>query len=394
MHILLPDAVMQAIRQLNAAGYEAYIVGGCVRDTLLGRIPEDWDITTSATPDEMKTVFSDRRIIEAGIQHGTLIVVVDDMPLEITTYRVESGYSDSRHPDSVQFTRSLAEDLRRRDFTINAMAYHPENGLIDLYGGQMDLARKTIRCVGEPNVRFTEDALRILRALRFAAVLDFTIEAQTEVALRHLSPTIRRVSAERIMEEFCMMLRDNSVCRIFGRYKDVLIVVMPELVHVTDLSLLSLMPPMMYARFSALFWNTTVAISTIQEALRRLRLDKKTINTVGLLLSCREMPISSNYDLLRVLNRISPDLIWIYLTLRQADDDLKQRVESLLSSNACYKIPILAVDGDDVIAAGISAGPDVGRVLYALLDAVMEGKCPNQKDELIKWIAKVKDPVQ
>lgn len=394
MHILLPDAVMQAIRQLNAAGYEAYIVGGCVRDTLLGRIPEDWDITTSATPDEMKTVFSDRRIIEAGIQHGTLIVVVDDMPLEITTYRVESGYSDSRHPDSVQFTRSLAEDLRRRDFTINAMAYHPENGLIDLYGGQMDLARKTIRCVGEPNVRFTEDALRILRALRFAAVLDFSIEAQTEAALRHLSTTIHRVSTERIMEEFCMMLRDNSVCRIFDRYKDVLIVVMPELINVTDLSLLSLMPPMMYARFSALFWNTTVAISTIQEALRRLRLDKRTINTVGLLLSCREMPISSNYDLLRVLNRISPDLIWIYLTLRQADDDLKQRVESLLSSNACYKIPILAVDGDDVIAAGISAGPDVGRVLYALLDAVMEGKCPNQKDELIKWIAKVKDPVQ
>ncbi len=394
MYITMPDEVMHAITQLNTAGYEAYVVGGCVRDSLRGETPDDWDITTSATPEEMKVVFADYRAIETGTPHGTLTVIIGEEPLEITTYRVDGDYSDGRHPDSVQFTRSLAEDLRRRDFTINAMAYHPDVGLVDLYDGQKDLSAKRIRCVGEADQRFTEDALRILRALRFATVLGFTIESQTEAALRRLAPALTRVSSERIMDEFYKLLRNDAAGRTLEKYKDVFTVILPELSRVTDFSLIATMPVLLHARLAALFWCTDFDASEVTEALQQLRLSKKAINSVGVLLSCRGMPLESNYDLLRLLNRIRPDLIWIYLTLRQVDDSLKQRVNKLLSENACYKIPILAVDGDDVIAAGITPGPDVGRVLYALLDAVMEEKCPNRKEDLLDWIAKNEKPVQ
>ena len=393
MYISMPDEVSLAIQQLNAAGYEAYVVGGCVRDFLRGEEPEDWDITTSATPTEMQDVFSDRRVLETGTPHGTLTVIIGDTPLEITTYRVDGDYSDGRHPDSVHFTRSLAEDLRRRDFTINAMAYHPDIGLVDLYHGQEDLSAKRIRCVGDAEQRFNEDALRILRALRFATTLQFTIEPQTEVALKHLAPTLTRVSRERIMDEFYKMLRDNNAGDVMEKYKDVLSVILPEVSRVTDFSLIEKMPRMMEARVAALFWHTDCEPSEITSMLQQLRFNKRTVNKVGLFLSCRDMPAESNYDLLRLLNRISPDLIGIYLTLRNADDRLRERVNKLISENACYKIPILAVDGDDVIAAGIEPGPEVGRVLYALLDAVMEEKCPNRKEDLLEWIAKNEKPV-
>ena len=394
MYIAIPDEALHAITQLNKAGYEAFVVGGCVRDTLRGEEPDDWDITTSATPDEMKEVFFDHRVVESGTPHGTLTVIVDETPLEITTYRIDGDYSDGRHPDSVQFTRSLTEDLRRRDFTINAMAYHPEIGLVDNHHGQEDLAAKVIRCVGVPQQRFDEDALRILRALRFATTLHFTIEEQTETALRQLAPALTRVASERIQDEFYKLLRDDNAGHIMAKYKDVLSVILPELSQVTDFSLIPDMPKMMAARMAAVFWQTDFDALDVAEALQQLRLNKRTVNTVRLLLSCRDMPTETNYDLLRLLNRISPDLIWIYLTLRQVDESLKQRVYNLLVNNACYKIPILAVDGDDVIAAGIPAGPDVGRVLYALLDAVMEGKCLNRKEDLLNWIEQNEKPVQ
>lgn len=199
MDIMLPDAVLHALVLLNTSGYDAYIVGGCVRDSMLGFEPDDWDIATSATPDEIKEVFRDYRIMNYGLQHGTLSIVVMDLILEITTFRMEGEYSDGRHPDTVQFTRSLHEDLRRRDFTVNAMAYHPFEGVIDLYHGQEDLANGIIRCVGEPEKRFGEDALRILRALRFAAVLDFEIEPRTEAALVKLASTLSRIDRKSVV---------------------------------------------------------------------------------------------------------------------------------------------------------------------------------------------------
>ena len=206
VHIDLPVAVSSAIQKLNSAGFEAYAVGGCIRDSLLEYQPDDWDITTSATPSEMQAVFAEYRTVETGLQHGTLMVLLDGMSLEITTYRVDGTYSDGRHPDGVSFTRALSEDLRRRDFTINAMAYHPKTGLVDLYDGQADLAAAIIRCVGEPYRRFEEDALRILRALRFSSTLGFAMDDATAQALRALSSTLTKVSVERITTEFVKLL--------------------------------------------------------------------------------------------------------------------------------------------------------------------------------------------
>ena len=199
MKIEIPTGAAYILQQLNKHGYEAYIVGGCVRDSLLGKQPNDWDITTSAKPEEVKAIF--HRTIDTGIQHGTVTVMMDKEGFEVTTYRVDGEYHDGRHPDAVTFTRSLEEDLKRRDFTINAMAYHHNTGLVDIFGGREDIDRKVIRCVGNPTERFTEDALRMLRAVRFSAQLGFTVEENTKAALARMSGNLEHVSAERIQTE-------------------------------------------------------------------------------------------------------------------------------------------------------------------------------------------------
>ena len=204
MTINIPQKAEQILRTLNEAGYEAYVVGGCVRDSILDRVPGDWDITTSALPEQVKELF--HRTVDTGIQHGTVTVMMGKEGFEVTTYRVDGEYHDGRHPDAVTFTRSLEEDLKRRDFTINAMAYHPEHGLVDLFGGMEDINRKIIRCVGDPVERFTEDALRMLRAVRFSAQLGFTVEENTKAALTKMSGNLEHVSAERIQTELVKLL--------------------------------------------------------------------------------------------------------------------------------------------------------------------------------------------
>ena len=214
MKINIPQKAAQILKTLNAAGYEAYVVGGCVRDSILGREPGDWDITTSALPEQVKELF--RRTVDTGIQHGTVTVMMDKEGFEVTTYRVDGEYHDGRHPDAVTFTRSLEEDLKRRDFTINAMAYHPEHGLVDLFGGMEDIGKRIIRCVGNPVERFTEDALRMLRAVRFSAQLGFTVEENTKAALARMSGNLEHVSAERIQTHlFCNICGGNQKVWIF-----------------------------------------------------------------------------------------------------------------------------------------------------------------------------------
>lgn len=204
MTINIPQKAEQILHILNEAGYEAYVVGGCVRDSILDRVPGDWDITTSALPEQVKELF--HRTVDTGIQHGTVTVMMGKEGFEVTTYRVDGEYHDGRHPDAVTFTRSLEEDLKRRDFTINAMAYHPEHGLVDLFGGMEDINGKIIRCVGDPVERFTEDALRMLRAVRFSAQLGFTVEENTKAALARMSGNLEHVSAERIQTELVKLL--------------------------------------------------------------------------------------------------------------------------------------------------------------------------------------------
>ena len=229
MNIRLPIYVQTALQKLNTAGHKAYIVGGCVRDSLIGRTPNDWDITTDALPEQIIAIFANDRVIPTGIQHGTVTVLLDGQPLEITTYRIDGKYSDNRRPDSVSFTQSLQEDLLRRDFTINAMAYHPKIGIVDCYSGLADLSSQRLVCVGDPEKRFAEDALRILRALRFSAQFGFSIEKMTAKAIHRLAPLLRGISAERIQAELSKMLCGEHVRSVMLNYSDVLSVILPEI---------------------------------------------------------------------------------------------------------------------------------------------------------------------
>lgn len=393
MFIELTNAVLHAIQTLNDAGYEAYAVGGCIRDALLGKEPTDWDITTSATPDEITAAFSTYRTIDTGAQHGTVTVILDDTSLEITTYRIDGDYTDGRHPDSVSFTRSLTEDLRRRDFTINAMAYHPSVGLVDLHGGQMDLRAGLIRCIGEPERRFEEDALRILRALRFASVLGFAIQPETSEALRRLSPTLTRVAAERIYGEWLKLLCGQDAVRIVDEYADVLRVFLPEITQLNNTELIGKVSGTSHARICALFYCANVPTTVAEHILRRLHVDFQTIRRVIMLLDSRSHAVTNDADLLRLLNRLGEDVIFDYLMLAEADQSIFDRVQQLLDNNTCYKISMLAIDGNDIIETGIPAGPDVGKRLLDLLDAVIEGFCSNNREDLLKYLNKMKKPV-
>ncbi|HOO28114.1 MAG TPA: CCA tRNA nucleotidyltransferase, partial [Lachnospiraceae bacterium] len=230
MQIRLPDKVKSIIRTLQDEGYEAYAVGGCVRDSVLGRIPEDWDITTNAHPLQIKALF--RRTVDTGIQHGTVTVMIGKESFEVTTYRIDGEYEDSRHPKEVRFTKTLAEDLRRRDFTINAMAYNEETGIVDVFGGLSDLEKGIIRAVGNAEERFSEDALRILRAIRFCAQLNYSIEEKTEAAVKKLAKTLANISAERIRTELLKLLLSQSPEKLSIAYETgVIAVILPEFDH-------------------------------------------------------------------------------------------------------------------------------------------------------------------
>ena len=228
-NLTLPAPVSDLLGRLTRAGFSAYVVGGCVRDSLLGLEPHDWDICTSALPDQMQEVFRDDRTVDTGLKHGTLMVIVDHEPYEVTTFRVDGDYTDHRHPDSVVFVDDLTKDLARRDFTVNAMAWSPDAGLQDPFAGQQDLSANLIRCVGKPEQRFEEDALRVLRALRFASVYDFAIEPDTASAIRKKAPDLKLVAGERIREELLKLLCGKAAGRILREYPEVLAEIIPEI---------------------------------------------------------------------------------------------------------------------------------------------------------------------
>ena len=395
MHIHIPPSVLHAIQSLNDAGYEAYIVGGCVRDSLMGKSPVDWDITTSALPEQTNKVFADHRTIDTGMRHGTVTVITEDMPLEITTYRVDGAYSDGRHPDAVTFTPSLKEDLRRRDFTVNAMAYHPKHGIVDCHGGQADIRNRIIRCVGDPEERFREDALRILRALRFAAVLGFHIESETANAVHKFSTHLRNVSIERITAEFKRLICADGAIQIMDAFRDVMSIFLPEMTFCDDFSLLSRVPETLHVRLAALFYSADIAPDTAVGMLERMRFDRRTIQNVLLLLSFRvDDLLTEKQYFLRLLNYLGPELIFDYLALKEADPHTVSRAKELLTQNPCYKTSMLAINGNDLLDLGIPAGPEVGAIMSDLLNAVINGACINEKDALLSYLITMKKPVQ
>ena len=323
----VPAPALEALERLERAGHAAYLVGGCVRDSLLGRVPGDWDITSSALPEQTEAVFAGERIIETGLKHGTVTVLLGGLPLEITTFRTESGYADHRHPDTVVFTPSLEEDLARRDFTVNAMAWSPARGLVDPFGGRADLERGLIRCVGDPKQRFDEDALRILRALRFAAQLDFAIDPATAAAALALRQSLELVSRERLAVELTKLLCGPAVRRIVTEYWPILALPLPELAPMAGLDQRSpyhcydvlehsaaaaeAVPPDKILRWAALlhdagkpacftldeqgrghfFGHAKPGAELARAALTRLRFDKDTVRRVAALVELHDYPI-------------------------------------------------------------------------------------------------------
>ena len=438
MTIILPEKVNTIIHTLQEHGYEAYAVGGCVRDSVLGREPEDWDITTSALPEETKALF--RRTFDTGIEHGTVTVLLDKEGFEVTTYRIDGKYEDSRHPKEVKFTRNLREDLLRRDFTINGMAYNDKDGLIDIFGGMEDLNAGVIRCVGNAVERFSEDALRILRGVRFAAQLGFTIEEATEEGMRKLAPTLQNISAERIQAELVKMLvsprpdmlrtaYDLGITKEFLPEFDRLMVTEQETPHhmynVGEHTLHALMNiradkvlrlTMLLHDMGKPDYKTVDADGVAhfkkhalkseeiaRTVLRRLKFDNDTIHKVTKLVLYHDyrMPATAR-NVRRAMNKIGKELFPLYLEVRRADmlaqsdylreEKLRNIAETaelyreILQKGQCVTLKELAVTGSDLIAAGMKPGKELGRILEYFLEVVMEEPDRNTKEELLKLL--------
>lgn len=437
MKIKLPDNVRFIINELERQGYEAYAVGGCVRDTLLGREPGDWDITTSAKPEEVKTVF--KKTVDTGIEHGTVTVIMDGTGYEVTTYRIDGKYSDGRHPDKVEFTPSLTEDLKRRDFTINAMAYNESTGMVDLFGGLEDLEKGIIRCVGNPKERFNEDALRIFRAVRFSAQLGFDIEEGTKQAIKELAESLTIISAERIQTELVKLLMSDHPEKIRDCYElSITTAILPEfdLMMATSqntihhrytvgehtIKVLENVPAERIVRITALLHDVAkpetkkvtedgqehfpdhqpIGADKAAGILRRLKFDNDTINKVKTLIRWHDARPETLAGLRRLLNNVGEELFPTLISFKYGDimgqseykreeklavvDGYKASFEQIISERQCFSLKQLAVTGNDLIAEGIPAGAEIGRCLKNLLDLVTEDQSLNDKETLLSMV--------
>lgn len=439
----LPEEAARALKKLEDAGWESYAVGGCVRDSLRGIEPHDWDLCTAAPPEEMKKVFAGEHVIETGLRHGTLTLLTPTMPVEITTFRTESGYSDCRHPDSVSFVRDVREDLARRDFTINAMAYSPVRGLRDEFGGQDDLQRGLLRCVGDADERFREDALRILRALRFAARFGLTIEEKTAAALRENRALLRSVSPERVFSELKGILCAPDAGKMLLAFPEVFFTVLPELEpmlgfeqhrpdsHCWDVwghtaHAVDAVAPDFVLRLAMLFHDCGkprtfsqdpetgrgrfyghpgVSAEIADAALHRLRCDTCTRETVVTLVENHEMRTGhSKKALRRLLAKLGEENMRRLLLVRRADaaahasganvrlsamaDEDERILNGLIAEAGCLHVKDLAVTGGDLLALGMEQGPAVGETLSRLLDLVLEEELPNEKEALLAAVRK------
>lgn len=395
----VPADAEQIIEKLNEHGFEAYVVGGCVRDSLLGKEPEDWDITTSAKPEEVKAIFS--RTIDTGIQHGTVTVMLNRQGYEVTTYRVDGEYEDGRHPKSVDFTTSLLEDLKRRDFTINAMAYNGREGLVDAFGGMEDLENRVIRCVGSAVNRFTEDALRILRAVRFSTQLDFRIEDETYEAISLIAPNLEKVSKERIATELTKLLlsghpekmkrvSDTGASRYISEpfFK-------AAVLSKGELRPLGCLPAVKYMRWAGFLRREQG--ETAADILRDLKMDCDTMDRVKILVSRWRTPIAAEKPAIRrVMNQIPGDLFDSLLCFQtvfagevgegygETLETVKALAEEIRGAGDPVNLKDLAVDGRDLMAAGMKPGPALGKTLNALMEQVLERPECNERAYLLR----------
>lgn len=434
MTIRLPDKVGYIITTLEEAGYEAYAVGGCIRDSILGRKPDDWDITTSARPEQVKALF--RRTIDTGIQHGTVTIMLEQEGFEVTTYRIDGEYEDSRHPKEVLFTGKLEEDLQRRDFTMNALAYNDRSGLVDCFGGACDMKQRLVRAVGRPEERFEEDALRMMRAVRFAAQLGFEIEDKTEAAIKKMASGLARISAERIQTELIKLLVSPHPERMRTLYETgITAVILPEwdimmqtqqnnphhcyTVGEHTLSALTHTPADKVKRLAILLHDAgkpaakasgpdgydhfhghaAISRDMADRIMHRLKFDNDTLNKVTRLVLWHDYkPELTEASVRRGIHKIGEDIFPYLFDIQRADIlaqsnllreeklqtllDTQQIYYRILEANQCLSLKELAVSGKDLIALGIKPGKELGEILQALLDWVLEHPEDNKKEIL------------
>lgn len=431
-----PEYIDIAVSTLESAGFEAYLVGGCVRDSLLGVSPNDWDIATSALPEETEKVFSDYKTTSQGIKHGTITLIIDSNPIEITTFRSESTYSDFRRPDSVNFSKNIKDDLSRRDFTINAMAYSKRTGLIDLFGGQDDLKQKTIRCVGDPFTRFSEDALRILRCLRFASQLGFSIENNTRIAANETAPLLKRIANERIQDEFIKLICGKNPVGIMRENSEIIFVFMPELrplvgceqehdyhiytVWEHTLKAVEGTPPIPEVRLAALFHDcgkpnvktygrdsaahfyshASESMLVADSIMNRLHFPNKLRHDVITLIRHHDeiLPMTEKC-IKKLLSKLTQVQMYNLFYLIKADvlaqnpkyapkrlemlESAKRLTDEIIAQGECVSLSTLNINGNDLLEIGYTKGEEIGYTLNALLDMVIENKLTNEHNMLI-----------
>lgn len=438
--INISNKAAKAMEMLRTEGYESYIIGGCVRDYLMGREPMDIDITTSAEPEEIKRVFSSFKVVETGIKHGTVTVFIDKAPIEITTYRIDCGYSDGRHPDKVCFTKSLREDAARRDFTMNAMAADADGNIVDYFGGAGDIQNKVIRAVGDPEVRFQEDALRILRALRFSSTLGFEIEEKTKAAAFKCRKLLNHISSERIASELIKLLCGKNAGRVIKEYVEILGVFIPELLplkafdqrnphHRLDLlthtcKAVDSIEREPVLRLAALlhdigkvqaftiddkgighfYGHEGVSARLAENILKRLKLDRGTLEKTARLIKYHGLHIEENErSVKRALGKLSPETFFQLMKLQRADSIARnstynntveccnkiERIAVIITeAGECFSKSSLAVNGEDLIRLGMRPGREMGKLLDELLDMVIEGQLENNKQALEEYAKK------
>lgn len=444
--IKLPETIKFVLGKLGKNGFSAYAVGGAVRDYILGNPANDWDVTTSALPDETEKVFSEFKVIKTGIKHGTVTVIVNGCPVEITTFRKESGYTDNRHPDNVEFVSDLAEDLKRRDFTVNSLAYNEKEGLIDLYGGLSDLKNEIIRTVGDPRERFSEDALRILRAVRFSSKLGFTIEEKTYAAAKELKENLKNVSAERIFSEFTKTLCGKNVKNALLFYHEIITEIIPEMKpcvgfeqhskwHLYDVyehivRSVEYIRPTAELRLTMFFHDIgkpdcfftrdgeghfyghpEVSAEKTDKILRRLKAPTAFREEVVFLVKNHDVRLSdSEIKNRKKLNEIGKERFFLLLDVKKADnaaqgtalaekegkeiDKIRAIAEKIIENGEVYDIKQLKISGEDLIKTGFS-GKEIGEEMEKLLNACMENNLGNDEESLKaaaeKDFAKIKE---
>lgn len=441
MDFFLPKEVEAIINRLEQNGYEAYAVGGCVRDTVLGKKPKDYDVTTSALPEQVEKCFKDLKVIETGIKHGTVTVVSGGEDVEVTTFRQDGEYSDHRRPDTVQFSSSLEDDLARRDFTINAMAYSQKKGIVDLYGGQKDLFLRKISCVGDPSERFGEDALRIIRALRFASELGFSVERRTAAAIHQMKELLKEISAERISRELTLLLCGIEPYHVLTEFSDVIAVIIPEIepcigfeqhnkYHVYDVwthtaAAVERSEPHPDVRLALMlhdaakpdcfktddegnghfYGHEKLSAEMSERILRRLHFPGKTISRISELIRYHYVtPVNDEKVVKRLIATLGEENFFLLTEVMKGDNRAKQssclervntieamrkKAEALIAEEHCLKLSDLAVKGSDMIELGYH-GKDIGIILNKLLNAVIDGKVENERNALTEFAANCK----